>query len=519
MRDDTSNHATPSSMTEVLPITLPIAQLRAYEKNPRQGDNPEYARIKASIRAYGLDQPLIVTQRPDQSDYVLHTGGNTRLKVLQELSQETGERRFAEAPCLVRPWTGEVDVLLAHLRENDLRGALTFIDKAQAVDQARRFLEASDDHTRVTQTALTEALRARGYAVSPALVCQMAYAVERLLPVIPQALHGGMGRPQIERIRQLERAARALWAKHVPDDEAEFLPTFDALCHRHDCPEWELAGLRHSLAAELAERADVSLHAIRLHLEQALAGTADRGRVVKSATADADDHLQPARTMRTDRVGVDRKATNQAASDVQPGADVPQAVSPIAVTRGPESSRDPSSADQSTANEPVAEGPCDRQQASRTDDVKSLRARAWTLASRLAQRNGLSEVIQPLANQGLGYVVTDVPDPALVDQLDDDSLAQLSMVWWHLAAAAEMTVASLDHLLPHLDETAVLTRALTEQDAGLLFSSVWTLDPGHIGYRLWRRLGERDWQDLRDLMANYRALYQAADTAGIGLWQ
>lgn len=511
MRDDTNNDAQP--------IALPIDRLRAYDKNPRHGDNPEYARIKASIRTHGLDQPLIVTQRPDETDYVLHTGGNTRLKILRELFDETGDTRFAEAPCLVRPWAGEVDVLLAHLRENDLRGALTFIDKALAVDQARRLLEASANKRRVTQTALTEALRARGYALSPALVCQMTYAVERLLPVIPQALHGGMGRPQVERIRQLERAARALWCERLPDDEAEFEPTFDALCQRHDSPDWELAGLRRSLEAELAERAETSIHAIGLHLEQALSGRSDQGNVVEGHEDDVTDDARPAPVSSNDRVGAERNAATKVVGGVPPGKDARQADKGGTETREPEAAPDHHPTAQPSANAPVAEAPSDAEQSTRTGDIKSLRARAWTLASRLAQRNGLSELIQPLSSDGLGYVVTDVPDSALVDQLDDDALAQVSMVWWHLAAAAEMTVASLDHLLPHLDETSVLTRALTEQDAGLLFSSVWTLDPGHTGYRLWRRLGERDWQDLRDLMANYRALYRTADATGVRLWQ
>jgi hypothetical protein len=154
-----------------------------------------------------------------------------------------------------------------------------------------------------------------------------------------------------------------------------------------------------------------------------------------------------------------------------------------------------------------------------TMDIKSLRARAWTLATRLAQRHALSEFIKPLSGQGLGFVLTDVPEPALVDQLDEDALAQVSMVWWHLAAASEMTVAPLEHLLPVLDEGSVLRRALEEQDAGLLFSSVWTLDPGHMGFRLWRRLDARSWQDLVDLMETYRALHSFAAQAGEGLWQ
>ncbi|MDZ7751455.1 MAG: hypothetical protein U5S82_07305 [Gammaproteobacteria bacterium] len=151
-------------------------------------------------------------------------------------------------------------------------------------------------------------------------------------------------------------------------------------------------------------------------------------------------------------------------------------------------------------------------------DIKSLRARAWTLASLLAQRNGLSELIQPLPGRGLGFLLTDVPDPALVDQLDEDTLAQISMVWWYLAAVAEMTVAPVDEILPNLTESSVLRRALEDQDAGLLFSSVWTLDPGHMGFRLWRRLDGRTWRDLVALMETYRDLHQAAEAAGTALW-
>jgi hypothetical protein len=92
------------------------------------------------------------------------------------------------------------------------------------------------------------------------------------------------------------------------------------------------------------------------------------------------------------------------------------------------------------------------------------------------------------------------------------------MVWWHLAACAELTVAPLEALLPALPGESVLKRALTEQDAGLLFASIWTLDPGHAGYRLWRRLDEHDWQDLLGLMEAYRTLHRVAEDHGQPLW-
>ncbi|MCP4332185.1 MAG: ParB N-terminal domain-containing protein, partial [Gammaproteobacteria bacterium] len=114
-------------------MMVPLECIHPYERNPRQGTNPEYDRIKASIRATGLDQSLTITQRPGATDYIVHSGGNTRLRVLKSLYEETGDDRYATVTCLFKPWHCESEVLLAHLRENDLRGGLTFIDKARAI--------------------------------------------------------------------------------------------------------------------------------------------------------------------------------------------------------------------------------------------------------------------------------------------------------------------------------------------------------------------------------------------------
>jgi hypothetical protein len=156
---------------------------------------------------------------------------------------------------------------------------------------------------------------------------------------------------------------------------------------------------------------------------------------------------------------------------------------------------------------------------SRPTDLKSLRGRAWTLATRLAQRNGISNLVDPLPSQGLGFVLRDVPDPSLADQLDEDALAQLCMLWWQLAACSEMTFAPLESILPILPADSVLRRALAEQDAELLFNSIWTLDPGHTGYRLWRSLHDQDWRDLLNLMDTYRQIRRLAAETGVAIWE
>jgi hypothetical protein len=81
-----------------------------------------------------------------------------------------------------------------------------------------------------------------------------------------------------------------------------------------------------------------------------------------------------------------------------------------------------------------------------------------------------------------------------------------------------MTVAPVEQVSPLLPGESVLRRALEDHDADLLFRSLWTLDPGHTGYRLWRRLDARGWEDLLALMETYRALHAKAAETGVPLW-
>jgi hypothetical protein len=53
------------------PLMVDSSKIRPYERNPRQGRNPEYDRIKDSIRNNSLDQPLVITQRPGATDYIV----------------------------------------------------------------------------------------------------------------------------------------------------------------------------------------------------------------------------------------------------------------------------------------------------------------------------------------------------------------------------------------------------------------------------------------------------------------
>ena len=180
------------------PMVVTLDQLRPYDHDPRVTRNPAYAEIKASIRERGLDAPPAITRRPGEAHYIIRNGGNTRLAILRELWSETKEERFFRIACLFRPWParGEIVALTGHLAENELRGGLTFIERALGIEKAREFYEQESGQA-LSQSELARRLTADGYPVPQSHISRMNDAVRYLLPAIPNLLYGGLGRHQV----------------------------------------------------------------------------------------------------------------------------------------------------------------------------------------------------------------------------------------------------------------------------------------------------------------------------------
>lgn len=198
------------------PIVVTLDQLRPYDHDPRVARNPAYEDIKASIRERGLDAAPAITRRPGEAHYLIRNGGNTRLAILRELWSETKQERFFRITCLFRPWPerGEVVMLTGHLAENELRGGLTFIERALGVEKARVFYEQESGGA-LTQAELAKRLSADGYPVQQSHISRMQDAVRYLLPAIPNVLYGGLGRHQVERISVLRKLADRIWERHA----------------------------------------------------------------------------------------------------------------------------------------------------------------------------------------------------------------------------------------------------------------------------------------------------------------
>ena len=173
----------PRSDAELSFSILPVSEIVAYGHNPRQGQNPRYDDLKASIKADGITNILTVTRRSADDKYTPYGGGNTRLQIAKELFAE-GDQRFAQLRVIVKEWPGDAQVITAHLVENELRADITFWEKARGVNQFRVELE-SEQHKPLTAGELNRELRVRGLNYGVKTIQNFAFATEQLAPVGP----------------------------------------------------------------------------------------------------------------------------------------------------------------------------------------------------------------------------------------------------------------------------------------------------------------------------------------------
>ncbi|MGR4868240.1 ParB family protein [Variovorax sp. LARHSF232] len=255
------------------PISVTLDQLRPYDHDPRVARNPAYEDIKASIRERGLDAPPAITRRPGEAHYIIRNGGNTRLAILHELWSETKEERFFRITCLFRPWPqrGEIVALTGHLAENELRGGLTFIERALGIERARDLYEQENGGQPLSQSELARRLTTDGYPVQQSHISRMQDAVRYLLPAIPTVLYGGLGRHQVERLAVLRKACERTWDRRALGRTLaiDFAALFQDVLTQYDAPldGFSIQRVQDELVGQMAALLEVDYDTLSLEID------------------------------------------------------------------------------------------------------------------------------------------------------------------------------------------------------------------------------------------------------------
>jgi ParB family protein of integrating conjugative element (PFGI_1 class) len=549
------------------PMIVEIDNIDFYDHNPRRSPNDKYHEIKASMAASEMDQPLTITRRPGAPRYMVFKGGNTRLKILKELYSETGDGRFYRIHCLYQPWTKESDALLGHLKENDLRGDLVFIDRALAIRELRQLLE-EEVGERLSQRQLVAALKERGYNIGKTMIVWFDYAVDVLHQAIPTALQTGMGRPQIERIKMLDRAFGQCWQSLELGPNTMSQDIFIEVISRHDAEQLDLDAIRRDMETELSVSADIDLQRASLLFGAALDG---RSLTETPSTTDAVQR-EPEETADYDKQALTSTAQTEPWPDGVPkGIDSPKPAPKSAgngdigngheneqvirtAKAGEEGSSETShivttpelpAEEESTApltvgrykdltnpaifNDQISAKPT-------ADDLPVLRERAWALARGITVMARLGPDITHPISSGVGFLIGPASYEIIAQaeqQLGPHHINHLRHLWWALAGISEQFMPgnrAIEHLPEDwrnrpIEEGITIAREGKEPDffkwhmaAMEMFGTdqepraeaMWQeMPPAAMNWHgalLWPRMDEYAWRSLAKLIDVYRAV-------------
>jgi hypothetical protein len=395
--------------------------------------------------------------------------------------------------------------LVAHLRENDVRGDLSFIDRARGLTQLKALVEAERADS-LSQREFSVFLAEQGYAVSHTVLNSTAYAIQSLESTIPIALGAGMSRTQVDRIRKLHKAFVTAWTSlKVPNNDAgESL--FIDLLGRHDDDVIDLDLLHRDAVNELSVSADCDVqHAAMIY------GAAIDGRDLDGLIDSVSNDSPPEDAQQEGNPSVE-----------PPTAPCPQP-QPTSTASPPVATKpQPPTVVQPRLAEPLAQAASPSHQ--RPDHVDALRNEAFQLADVAAQMLGCDGMITPIAS-GLGFLVAPVP-AEVRESIPITQRPALLCAWWLLVTVSEQFAShglAVTAMPAEWDDTPVgdamakathvehwQSRMAKERRAEALLAVPYMPSSNYAAYGL-HRVTEEFFGTWTALVATTRRIYAATD--------
>ena len=266
-------------------LKVNLDQLQPYDRNPRQSVNPKYDSIKTSIKNSGLDHPPNITARPGADHYMIRDGGNTRLKILRELWEETHDIQFFEFGCTYYPWESDLHAIAKHMAENEERGDTPFIDKALAAKDLEAEILLADNIDSISIRQLADRITREGWTVNHSNLGVMFYAVNELHTYLSTALWNGIGRDSVKKIKKLEKSAREYWNGIAEDSNASFDDAWHSSLTECDSEDFSISDLQSELCSHIKDALNIQGTAGIVDAEiDAIINGYNRQRIIPDAT-------------------------------------------------------------------------------------------------------------------------------------------------------------------------------------------------------------------------------------------
>ena len=507
-------------------INVSILQIDYYDKNPRRADNPQFSQIKESIRFSGLIQPLVITKRPNHKNFMIYKGGNTRLKALRELYEESGDNKFKFANCFYIPWSGmESEAILGHLQENEMRKSLCFFDRASGVKRAIEILKVELQKPNLSLRETHSLFVDKGYSISLSMLSDLNYAANFLERSMPYSLKQTLGRPQVQRIRHVDRVLKNVCSEFDISTENR-----DKIFHRtlNDYNEltWSLQFFLRSLEAALASFVGTSVHDIALRMAGYM-HLNDITPLSKNPTTlqESFDDLK----FISDQTILEsqKQPTSKNAGHTNPSLE-PSGALPFSV-KNPSPARKTKSAE--TTSKRVKAKSSDKRSDAHLDITK-LRRQSYSTARSLAKRFDFhvhpttgKKIVTNTGDWGMGFLITDFPAPTSrvkshrQIELRDSLwwiLFELSDIEWAMETARPLTAnlvgeSELRHFIRSADPNTLFKYARKVMRRPYPLIGVFTMSI--------RLLDNSSWEDIKFLLNSYRSMHQIARDQNIHLFR
>lgn len=387
-------------------MTVTLDELTAYDNNPRQTRNPKYEEIKESIRHRGLDHAPNITRRSAGEPYMIKDGGNTRLEILHELYQETGDEKFYRIDCMFHPWVDEEDAIAGHLVENDMRGGMLLIERALAAKTWKAMLdEKASEPISLRQAA--EAMTARGWKMDAGNLSVLIFSAEALLPLIPDALWAGAGNPVVKKIRSLEKAYKDYWESIESVSPEPPKESWQSIWPRtlSECDDiqFDFDSFRDLVDLRIGDALDVSFNTVRAEVDAILAGGKPSG--IKPANPlygrDRLDAAKPSATENTNNETFEQVGGSTFAAPSQ-GATLTSGR-----TTEVETSTLPGPNENTSHTPPPENNPTVHKTKKSNPTIEGYRDQAYRAALELMTKLGLDPFVEKI-DDGLGFLVMPV---------------------------------------------------------------------------------------------------------------
>jgi ParB family protein of integrating conjugative element (PFGI_1 class) len=294
-------------------LILNPGQLTPYDRNPRRVRNREYESIKEQLLTQGLQEVMAVTQRPGMPPdrFIPARGFNTRLQIILEIFEETADERFAQIKCRYKVWESEAKTFTNHMAENEVRGEVTFFDRASSVMTLKAILE-EETGDQYGPTELIDYLKNQGIRkVSRKDIARFQYTLVHLQESLVETLSLGLGPWQVDAISKLHKASSQLWEDAGETEDWD--PLFQGILSRLDkrverLENWSYDRLFKEVARELGGNDTQGIERALANLEFVLeTGRLPEKREYTTATpttgSDAGGSTPPASKPAKPRVG------------------------------------------------------------------------------------------------------------------------------------------------------------------------------------------------------------------------